>query len=76
MKQPWELWQKISTAPCDDTMAKVWWSDGKETIEDLDHDSDPRWWEERGARWWRPLSPDEESKLEADMAMWQELRRP
>jgi len=47
MKQPWELWQKISTAPCDDTMAKVWWSDGKETIEDLDHDSDPRWWEER-----------------------------
>ena len=59
-KQPWRLWQQIDSAPCNDTYAKVIWSDGMETIEDLDHDSDPSWWAERGATWWRPLSPMEE----------------
>lgn len=61
--QPWRLWQQIETAPCDDTFAVIRWRDGRETVEDLDHDSDPAWWAERGATWWRPLSPKEQDKL-------------
>lgn len=45
-------WQPIETAPCTDTFALVCWRDGTVTIEDLDHDSDPAWWAERGATHW------------------------
>ena len=48
-------WQPIETAPCNDTLALVAWAGGKITIDDLDHDSDPSWWEERGATHWMPL---------------------
>jgi hypothetical protein len=50
-------WQPIETAPCDDTIALVYWRDGNMSVSDLDHDSDPQWWAERGATHWRPL-PD------------------
>lgn len=55
-------WQTIDNAPCDDTLAMVRWSDGSETIQDLDHDSDPQWWSERGAVEWRPLTEEEADK--------------
>lgn len=46
-------WQPIETAPCDDTWAMVRYTDGGVMFEDLDHDSDPQWWAERGATHWR-----------------------
>ncbi len=46
-------WQPIITAPCDDTWAIVRYKDGTENFEDLDHDSDPQWFAERGATHWR-----------------------
>jgi hypothetical protein len=57
--QLWEYetqadWQPISTVPCDDTFVRVRWKDGSETTEEMDHDSDPDWWAERGATHWRP----------------------
>lgn len=55
-------WQDISTAPCNDTLAMVRWKDGGEAITDLDHDSDPAWWAERGATQWRMPT---EAELEA-----------
>jgi hypothetical protein len=57
-------WQPISTAPCDDTLAWVRWRDGKETVEDLDHDSIPDWWAGRGATHWRDVT-DAEARLHA-----------
>lgn len=48
-------WNPIWTAPCDDTMALVYFPDRGVTICDLDHDSDPQWWAERGATHWMPL---------------------
>lgn len=48
-------WQPIETAPCDDTFALVYWQDGNMSVEDLDHDSNPQWWRERGATHWCPL---------------------
>lgn len=58
-------WRPIATAPCDDTDALVLWRDGRRTVEDLDHDSDPEWWAERGATHWAhllPTPPSPESK--------------
>lgn len=53
-------WQPIDTAPCFDVLALVCWRDGNVTVEDLDHDSDPAWWAERGATHWmrRPEPPN------------------
>lgn len=49
-------WRDISTAPCDDTWALVWFDPpGRMEVTDLDHDSDPAWWKERGATHWQPL---------------------
>jgi len=45
-------WQPIATAPCDDTFVRIKWADGSESIEDLDHDSDPAWWSALGATSW------------------------
>lgn len=47
-------WRPIATAPCGDNWALVCWKDGAITVEDLDHDSDPAWWAERGATHWMP----------------------
>jgi hypothetical protein len=46
-------WQPMATAPCNDTWAMVRYRDGSESFTDLDHDSDPAWWIERGATHWR-----------------------
>lgn len=48
-------WKSIKTADCNDVDALVEWEGGHITVEDLDHDSDPRYWAERGAVAWRPL---------------------
>lgn len=52
-------WRPIETAPCNDTFALVWDSlnGGHWAVVDLDHDSDPDWWRERGYTHWMPL-PD------------------
>lgn len=55
--------QPIATAPCDDRWAWVRWDDGTETIVDLDHDSDPEWWAERGATHWRSASAWELTRM-------------
>jgi len=62
-----DAWEPISTAPCDDTWAMVRWRDGSEGITDLDHDSDPAWWEERGATHWRVPT---EAELDAFFERW------
>ena len=49
-------WRPIETAVCDDRFALVRWQDGHLTVEDLDHDSDPTWWKERGASQWCDVS--------------------
>lgn len=46
------VWQPIDTAQCDDRFALVRWKDGNCSVENLDHDSDPAWWKERGAVEW------------------------
>lgn len=52
-------WRPIATAPCDDRYAWVRWKNGEESIDDLDHDSDPQWWAERGATHWREATEEE-----------------
>lgn len=59
---PTPVWQPIATAPCDDRYAFVRWASGAEEITDLDHDSDPDWWAERGATHWRDMT-DEEKEI-------------
>lgn len=57
-------WQPIETAPCDDTLALVYFPNecyGIQ-IQDLDHDSDPQWWKERGATHWKPLPETPENE--------------
>lgn len=46
-------WRPIWTAPCTDTFVMLRYKDGREFLTDLDHDSDPDWWAERGATEWR-----------------------
>lgn len=62
-------WRPIETAPCDDTLALVLYGDDGKAApypfnvypEDLDRDSDPQWWKERGATHWMPApEPPEE----------------
>ena len=56
-------WQPIETALCDDSDALVYFERPGAAVMDvvnLDHDSDPAWWKERGATHWMPLpeTPD------------------
>jgi hypothetical protein len=48
-------WQPIETAPCDDHMVIIYWENGMMSVEDLDHDSDPMYWQGVGATHWMPL---------------------
>lgn len=55
---PLVTWYPIETAPCDDDLYLLW--DGKygqPQVVDLDHDSDPQYWEDRGFTHWARISP-------------------
>lgn len=51
-------WRPIETFPCNDLDILVIWKDGRTTVEDADHDSDPQWWSERGAIGWVYIESD------------------
>ena len=61
-------WQPIATAPCNDTWAMVKYRNGTEEYCDLDHDSDPDWWAERGATHWRLPTQAETDAFEAQFS--------
>lgn len=51
-------WRHPETLPCSDLDILVIWKDGKTTVEDIDHDSDPQWWIERGVIGWVYIESD------------------
>lgn len=52
-------WNPVSTIPCDDTWAVVKYWDGGTEYQDVDHDSTPQWWAERGVTHWRLPTAEE-----------------